>query len=292
MGTGYVFNAAVAMGANKSISEIEIAVHRGIISLSQTTKDFLSKEIELTRICRLAVLLKESGVNINSIIFPKIAEKCIEMQRADGGWSDVPETMWCTSLLNLSDEYEVYVERALKWIYSQRKEAQGWGKSIRDTARIPITGLMLYLLPQLSSDEYFNWLEREWKKEFQGLPCLSYKAAFTLMAFVKNNYHPEDNEIILKTVRWLADQQNNDGGWGPWKDHPVGSDPWCTGICLVSLLHYPDELPQKVLQKALEWLKEKQLPNGLWAYHYIEDGSVWALYALSMGYSFWSGRKN
>jgi hypothetical protein len=278
------------MGANKSISEIEIAVHRGIISLSQTTKDFLHKEIELARICRLAVLLKESGVNINSIIFPKIAEKCIEMQRADGGWSDVPETLWCTSLLNLSDEYEVYVERALKWIYSQRKEAQGWGKSIRDTARIPITGLMLYLLPQLSSDEYFNWLEREWKKEFQGLPCLSYKAAFTLMAFVKNNYHPEDNEIILKTVRWLADQQNNDGGWGPWKDHPVGSDPWCTGICLVSLLHYPDELPQKVLQKALEWLKEKQLPNGLWAYHYLEDGSGWALYALSKGYSFWGGR--
>lgn len=289
---GYVFNAAVAMDVNKALSGIEMAIHRGIISLSQTTKDFLHKEIELARICRLAVLLKESGVNSNTVLFHKIAEKCVKMQRDDGGWSDVPETMWCASFLNLSNEYVTSVERAIKWIYLQRRETQGWGKSIRDSARIPITGLILYLLPQLSSDVYLKWLENEWKKELQYERCLNYKAAFTLMAFCKNDYHPEDNEIILKTVRWLADQQNNDGGWGPWKDHPIGSDPWCTGICLVSLRHYSDELPQKVLRNGLEWIKENQLPNGLWAYHYIEDGSGWALYALTIGYTYLSRRKN
>jgi len=276
------------MGVDKAIFDIEIAIQRGIISLSQTIKDFLQKEIELTRICRLAVLLKESGVNLNSIICHKIAERCVEMQRDDGGWSDVPETMWCASFMNLSNEYTISVERAIKWIYLQSHETQGWGKSKRDSARIPITGLILYLLPQLSSDVYLKWLEREWKKEWQCEPCLNYKAAFTLMAFGKNNYHPEDNEIISTTVHWLVDQQNNDGGWGPWKDHPIGSDPWCTGICLISLLHYPDELPQKVLRNGLEWIKEKQLPNGLWAYHYIEDGSSWALYALTRGYSYLS----
>lgn len=286
MGTGYVFNAAVAMGADKSISEIEIAVHRGIISLSQTTKDFLSKEIELTRICRLAVLLKESGVNLNAILLKKISEKCIKIQKDDGGWSDVPESMWCASFLSLTNEYGIHVERAIKWIYSQRHETQGWGKSLRDSARIPVTGLILYLLPQLASGANLRWLESEWKKEWKSQPCLSYKAAFTLMAFDKNNYHPEDNEIVSKTVQWLADQQNDDGGWGPWKNHPVGSDPWCTGICLISLLHYPDELPQKVLRNGLKWIKEKQLPNGLWAYHYIEDGSIWALYALTKGYGY------
>ncbi len=288
---GFVSSAAVAMDVDNDSSEIEIYVHRGIISLSRTIKDFLQKEIELTRICRLALLLKESGVNPNTGLFKKIAGKCIEMQRDDGGWSDVPETMWCASFLNLSNEYPNSVEKALKWIYNQRHETQGWGKSIRDSARIPVTGLILYLLPQLSSDVYLKWLESEWKKEWQCEPCLNYKAAFTLMAFCKNNYHPEDNEIISKTTHWLAEQQNNDGGWGPWKDHPVGSDPWCTGICLVSLLHYPDELPRKALRNGLEWIKEKQLPNGLWAYHYIEDGSAWALYALTMGYSLLSKRK-
>ncbi|MBE3086635.1 MAG: terpene cyclase/mutase family protein [Bacteroidetes bacterium] len=276
----------------KVISEIEIAVKHGTITLSQTIKDFLQKDIELTRICRLALLLRESGVNPNAILFKKIAEKCIKMQKDDGGWSDVPETMWCASFLSLSKEYVNSVEKALKWINEQSHETQGWGKSIRDSARIPITGLILYFLPQISSDTYLRWLEGEWKKEWQSEPCLNYKAALTLMAFYKNNYHPKDNEVISKTVHWLAHQQNDDGGWGPWKGHPVGSDPWCTGICLVSLLHYPDELPQKVLRNGLEWIKENQLPNGLWAYHYIEDGSAWALYALTMGYSLLSKRKN
>lgn len=282
---------AVTDVADKVISEMELIIQQSIIALSQTSRDFLQKEIELTRICRLALLLKESGVNPNNVLFKKIAEKCLKMQEDDGGWSDVPETMWCASFLNISKEYANSVEKALKWINEQSHGTQGWGNSIRDSARIPTTGLILYFLPQLSSDAYLIWLLKEWKKEWQSEPCLNYKAALTLMAFYKNNYQPEDNEVISKTVRWLAHQQNDDGGWGPWKGHPVGSDPWCTGICLVSLLHYPDELPQKVLRNGLEWIKEKQLPNGLWAYHYIEDGSAWALYALTMGYSLLDERK-
>ena len=283
---------AVMDVADKVISEMELTIQQGIIALSQIIRDFLQKEIELTRICRLALLLKESGVNPNNVLFKKIADKCIKMQKDDGGWSDVPETMWCASFLNLSNKYSNSVEKALKWINDQSQKTQGWGKSLRDSARIPTTGLILYFLPQISSDTYLRWLEGEWKKEWQSEPCLNYKAAFTLMAFYKNNYHPEDNEVISKTVRWLADQQNDDGGWGPWKDHPIGSDPWCTGICLVSLLHYPNELPQKVLRHGLEWIKKNKLPSSLWAYHYIEDGSAWALYALTMGYSLLSKRKN
>lgn len=274
------------MDVDKVCSEIETTIHRSVITLTQIIKDFLQKEIELTRICRLAVLLKESGVNPNTILFKKIAKRCLEMQNNDGGWSDVPETMWCASLLNLSDEYTIPVKRSIKWISTQSQGTQGWGKSIRDPARIPITGLILYLLPQLSSDIHLGWLENEWKKELRFKPCLNYKAAFSLMAFHKNNYYPTDKRIIAKTVKWLAQQQDKDGGWGPWKNHPIGSDPWCTGICLVSLLHYSSELSQEVLLNGLEWIKEKQLPNGLWAYHYIEDASSWALYALTMEYNF------
>jgi hypothetical protein len=279
------------MAADKVGSDLELTFHHAIPPLLQTINNFLQKEIELTRLCRVAVLLIKSGANPNTFLFEKIAEKCIARQRDDGGWSDVPETMWCASFLNLLNDYPNSVEKAQKWINEQSHEMQGWGNSIRDAGRIPVTGLMLYLLPQLSSRGYLKWMENEWKKERQSDPILNYKAAFTLMAFSKNNYHPEDNEIIPETIHWLVDQQNDDGGWGPWKDHPVGSDPWCTGICLVSLLFFPDELTPKVLYNALEWFKENQLPNGLWAYHYIEDGSAWALYALTMGYSLLSKRR-
>jgi hypothetical protein len=61
---------------------------------------------------------------------------------------------------------------------------------------------------------------------------------------------------------------------------------------MIGLLQYPDTVPQKVLCNGLEWLEEKQLPNGLWPYHYIDDGSSWALYALTMGYSFLSRRRS
>jgi len=263
----FVSSVAVAMGADKDVPDIETAIHRSVICLSQITRDFLSKEIELTRICRIAVLLKESGVNSDNILFHKLVKKCTDMQRSDGGWTDVIETMWCATLLNIFSEFSDCVEKAHKWLRNQSCNDGGWGKSKRDSARIPVTGLLLYLLPQLSSDKDLKWLEHKWNQEHKLKPCLTYKAAFTLMAFSKNNYKPGNHDLISKTVCWLIDQQNDDGGWGPWKGHPVGSDPFCTGISIVGLLQYPDKISSKVLWKALKWLKEKQLPNGLWPYH-------------------------
>ena len=278
-------SAVVAMDASKNIPGIETTIQRSVISLGKIVGDFLRKRIELTRICRAAMLLKESGVNPNTTLYHKLAEKCIDVQRDDGGWTDVEETIWCTSFLNLFEEFSGLVEKALEWLGRQRHNDGGWGRSIRDPARIPVTGLLLHLLPQLSSNEDLKWLENKWFEERKFEPHLTYKAAFTLMAFSQNDYHPQNQDLISKAVHWLSGQQNDDGGWGPWKGHPVGSDPWCTGIGMVGLLHYPDEIPQKVSWKALKWLREKQLPNGLWPYHYIEEGSSWALYALVMGYS-------
>lgn len=282
----FVSSVAVAMGADKDAPKIEAAIHRSVISLSQISRDFLHKGIELNRICRLAVLLKESGVNFDTILYHKLAKKCIDTQRDDGGWTDVLETMWCYALLNLFSEFSDHLEKALKWLRSQSCKDGGWGKSRRDSARIPVTGLLLYMLPQLSSDKDLQWLENKLYQELLSEPCLTYKAAFALMAFNQNNYHPKNEDLLAKTVHWLYGQQNDDGGWGPWRGHSVGSDPWCTGISIVGFLQYPDRVSQKILRKALTWLKEKQLPNGLWPYHYIDEGSIWALYSLVKGYSF------
>ena len=278
-------SAAVVMDAGKELPDIETAIQRSIISLSQIARDFFTKGIELERICRTAMLLKESGVNPDTVLYRKLAEKCIDMQRNDGGWTDVVETMWCTAFLNLFDEFSDPADKALKWLKGQKDKDGGWGKSKRDLPRIPVTGLLLHMLPQLSSDRDLKWLENKWNQEQELEPCLTYKAAFALMAFNRNDYHPEKQDFITKTVHWLTGQQNDDGGWGPWKGHPVGSDPWCTGISLMGLLQYPDKTPQKVFLKAMKWLREKQLPNGLWPCHYIEEGSSWAIYAMVSVYS-------
>ena len=279
------------MAASENISQIETAIQRSIVSLSQIVREFLPKGIELTRLCRVAVLLKRSGVNPDTTLYHRLAEKCIDLQRDDGGWTDVEETIWCTSFLSFSGELSGSLGKALEWLGRQRHNDGGWGKSIRDSARIPVTGLLLHLLPQLSSDDDLNWLENKWREERKFEPHLTYKAAFVLMAHNQSDYHPENRNLISEIVQWLSGQQNEDGGWGPWKGHPIGSDPWCTGIDIAGLLQYPDRVPQEVLWKALKWIKGKQLPNGLWPYHYIEDGSSWALYALVMGYSSLKGRQ-
>ena len=286
----FVSSAAGAMGAGKELPDVETTIYHSISSLCQVIKDFLDKDIELIRIGRLAVLLNESGVNPETILYHNLIQKCIDKQRDDGGWTDVVETMWCTIVLNLFTEFSDPVEKAFIWLRGQEQKNGGWGKSLRDSARIPVTSLLLYMIPQLSSDQNLKWLEDEWCREQDLKPSLTYKAAFTLMAFNKNNYYTENQDLIPETVHWLYDQQNDDGGWGPWKDHPAGSDPWCTGIGLTGLLQYPDKIPQEVFLKALKWLKEKQLPNGLWPYHYIEEGSGWAMYALVMSYKFLNGK--
>ena len=264
---------------------MEASIHRGIDSLSHIVREFLYKDIELLRVCRTAVLLKECGVNPFNSVFDELARKCIENQRKDGGWTDVEETLWCAAFMDIYENYSDSVIEAIKWLKGQENKDGCWGRSVRDHARIPLTSLLLSFLPQLNSDVRLKWLENKWLQEQKMLPNLTYKSALTIMAFSRNNYKPENKQLIKKAIAWLCDQQNEDGGWGPWKNHPVGSDPWCTGICLASLTHFPGMVPSDVIKNGLQWLLNKQLPDGLWPYHYIEDGSSWALYALLKGNS-------
>jgi squalene cyclase len=147
---------------------------------------------------------------------------------------------------------------------------------------------MLYLLPQLSSKSSLEWLERQWILERKFDPKLTYKAAFTLMAFKKNNDQPSDQRLISETVGWLASQQGDDFGWGPCKRHPVGSTPYCTGVALIGLLQHPELVSPRVFENALKWLAQNQLTEGLWSDHYIEEGSSWAFFALTQTMAYLS----
>jgi hypothetical protein len=269
-----------------NIKENLVSIQKGLGALLHIIQEFLGKGIELERVCRVAVLLCQSGLNQNNSIFKLLAKRCASEQKSDGGWLGVVDTMWCASFLEVYGDYPESVKSALTWLTEQRHDDGIWGQTERDIGRITVTGQMLYFLPQLASKSSLKWLEKKWRQELEIDPGLTYKGAFTLMAFKRNNYQPTDSQLIFQTIQWLAAQQNNDFGWGPWKGHSAGSDPWCTGITMDGLLLYPNKVPQKVLGTGLEWLKEKQLPNGLWPYHYIEEGSSWALYALTRGYSF------
>ncbi len=73
----FVSSVADAMGAGEDLPDIETAIYRNISSLCLIVRDFLNKDIELIRICRIAALLKESGVNPETVFYHSLAEKCL-----------------------------------------------------------------------------------------------------------------------------------------------------------------------------------------------------------------------
>ena len=90
--------------------------------------------------------------------------------------------------------------------------------------------------------------------------------------------------MIEETLDWLASQQELDGGFAPWKKHPVGSNIYCTAVSMLGMLKYIHLYPQyqQNLEKAYNYICSTQLPNGLWPYHEIEDGAAWGLRALNL----------
>lgn len=259
----------------------EVPIKRGLAGLIHLIEELLDKEIELERICRVAVLLHKSGVNPNNSIFHKLRVRCVSAQKGDGGWLSIVETIWCVAYLYMFKESYPQIKQAIYWLKEQSHNDGSWGRTKRDIGRIPVTALLLFLIPVLVSENSLLWLEKEWRRECNlGFPS-TYKSAFSLMAFSKNNYQPFNSKIITRIIQWLESEQNDDFGWGPFKNHPVGSTTFCTGVALSGLFQYPDKVNPRVFQNGLEWLKSNQLPIGLWADHYIDEGSAWSFFALS-----------
>lgn len=264
----------------------QATIQKGLAALFLVLRQYLKKQIELERIVRVAVLLMRSGVNRNSSIFQEIAKRCLAEQKDDGGWIGVEDSIWCLAFLKDFEECSQAYKNGLDWLRGQRLKNGEWGKTKRDIGRIPITGILLYLLPELSNEDSLRWLESKWTREFGLNPKLTYKSAFTLMAFKRNNYQSIDSQLLNDTLDWLISQQNEDCGWGYCQGQPVGSTPFCTGVAITGLLQYPDRIDQDVITKGLKWIEKKQLEDGLWPDHYIEEGSAWMLFALVEGYRY------
>ena len=236
--------------------------------------DALSRSLETIRIARAANTLFFAGSAIAGDIFQQAADFFIQSQRPDGGWSDPEETAWAISCISLvRGREDPVVQAAVQWLNTVRLPTGGWGRHPRDQARIPITALIASLVPEALKREDIDWLQNEWARDFRGPVRLSYKAGFYLLAMPKD----QENELIGQTIAHLAQDQNSDGGFAPWKGHPIGSEAWSTGVVLWGLSLWRDKVDPAILERALSWLHKTQLPSGYWPYHYLDDGASLAL---------------
>jgi len=262
--------------------EVEKAFQKTSFALGQMCREMYRKNIEVGRIAKVASSLLIAGmapVSIPDVIVRRILSK----QKDDGGWSGVQDTVWCAKLLSYFKQKDE-VNSALIWLNGQQVEGNGWGRSGRDMGRIPVTGSLLFLFPQLGTKASLQWLERKWLEE-QG--SLTYKAAYTLLAFNSCSYEPEKVGLIQDTMGWLLSQQEKDGGFAPWYGHPVGSNVLCTALSVLGLMSYSVYLlEQDRIQDAIAYIVRTQLPGGLWPFHELDDGAVWGLLALKKYYSY------
>ena len=245
--------------------------------LAAFVSNFLIKELELLRGIRSLYALSIAGFGSPGSVENESIKFAIKTQIFDGGWADPEETAWIAGFINkLNGEKKPAVSKAIQWLTSNRLNGGGWGKHSRDRARIPATALVLTLVPEAGSDEDYIWVAQEWAKDLSGSVQLSYKAGFYLLVAG----HPSiqgDSVLIDRTIKHLIDDQNEDGGFAPWKNHPIGSDPWSTGVVLWGLSKWIDRVDRSVIERALHWLEVTQLPSGYWPYHYLDEGTSYAL---------------
>ena len=249
-----------------------------IRSLTNMIAEMNRKKLELKRITKTSSLLMLSGLTPNSIL-SEIIQRTIKEQRDDGGWVSIVDTMWNTFFLNLlnGEKYHNEINNGKRFLLKNINECGLWGRSKKDMSRIPVSGMLLYLFPELNSNNEINKLENLWHSEINSLV---YKAGYSLMTFKKNCFTPSNNLIEI-TCKWLIQNQRNDGGFAPWFDHPVDSDVFCTSVAILGLLQYPEYVNTDVYEGSLNWIINNRLKSGIWEYHEIEDGASWGLFALS-----------
>ena len=258
------------------------ATTRAVQRLALFVYQALQQELECVRLARAGYALITSGCSRNAA-FPGhlLASYLTATQQHDGGWADVEETLWCLGYLSIfGDKYDVHLANGRNWLSSVRLPCGAWGKSERDQPRIPVTALATVLVPEIVNTSAIAWLTSEWEGDLAGSVQFTYKGAFFLLATRHPRFTDADG-LIGHTLSYLSKEQEEDGGFSPWKGHPVGSDPWSTGVVLWGLSRFQSSIPAEIMERALSWFQSKQLPDGLWPHHYLDDGAAMALIGIS-----------
>jgi hypothetical protein len=252
-------------------------LQKSIFFLSHFLATGLKKDLETFRLAQAGLLLIRSGGSPISPLISEVFQNIASIQNDDGGFADVRETIFAISLLRESAEYDQQVSKGEAWLANERFPSGGWGYSRRDRMRIPVTGLIHEFLPALATEESRKWMISEWKRDSKHNSLLSYKTAFVLMSFSEK----DNNELTDEIERALLAEQEENGGFGPWRQHPAGPDAWCTGIALLAMSRRSTIEAHDAGFRALKYLKKTQRPQGFWPYHYLDTGASWPLYGMS-----------
>lgn len=263
------------MSARQSLASARLA-------LLGSMQGLVSRGVDLKRICRIAAITDSPEEQPEPLLEILGAE-----QRPDGGWGDAEETAWCLRVLRRSlSEAREGVDAGKMWLSKNRSEGGGWGLTRRDRPRVPTTSLVLQASPEIGMDDDYRWLQAAWRSDMSMSVQLTYKGGFVLRAMSVSGSPAPDDSLISETVGLLLEQQSDDGGFAPWKGHPIGSDPWSTGICLVGICSFPELASRDSVERAVRWLCRTQLPSGFWPYHFIDEGSAYAYWGLTEAIRF------
>ena len=262
---------------------MSVYANRATVSLLNMTREMYRKGIEISRITKTCALLLMSGLS-RSDICAGIVERCLHSQRPDGGFTGNTDTLWNIKLLDFFPEYQTQREAAIQWLRQGNGPEPGYGRSKRDMHRIPVTGLTLFMLPELADKTTLEWRERTWLSERNSL---TYKAAYTLLAFHQGKVIPPRQLALLHdAVEWLVSQQQSSGGFAPWLNHPAGENVYCTAVAMLGIMSDGAGSHGDVIARAYRYLCTTQLKTGIWPYHEIEDGSSWGLFALTQAEAY------
>lgn len=248
-------------------------------ALTDTLDDFITRQLPHRRIARLAGLLRLAGVPLGRALSDRISDCLVDARLEDGSWVDCEDTAWCAFVLEAcSTTSRASAQQPDAWLTSERS-GPAWGYCRRDSPCIPITATVRLLRPALGDGESATWLRDTWRRDLAGAVQLSYKGAWYLVARADEAV---DEPLTRRTVAHLLADQRADGSWGPWRDHPAPTDCFATGIAMWALARSSNETPvRSALSRAAAWCEDNRLDGGLFATHYIEEGSAW----LHLGWS-------
>jgi len=250
------------------------------IWLGRFASESVTRLQDVKRISQSLKALIDAGVSLKNDQFYQTGNCLLDKQRNDGGWTSSEETAWSIAVLKeVLQKEEDAIGRGCGYLDKTRHVSGGWGQTKIDIPRIPTTVLVCELVPELADKRAIDWISQEWEKDLESSVQLSYKAGFFLLA-AGNKKEWIGSDLVEKTIEYLSQDQNDDGGFAPWKNHPTGSDPWSTGVVLWGLSKWGDRVDKQIFKKALMWLRKSQLPSGVWTYHYLDDGASMAVLGI------------
>jgi len=275
----YAGNARHVMDADNNLNKEFQKLKNALL---HTISDFLNRGLSLRRIVLVASLLEDCHVPIEEK--NRLIQRILNEQKNDGGWIDCEDTAWSLFLISDLHGLDAQIKKSRQWLENERSAENGWGFCNRDKSNIPISAQILYFLTELfPNPESMLWLEKEWEKDLNSPINLNYKAAWYLLAYHK--FHDRINlssQLFVATLEYLITEQRLNGSWGPWREHPAPGDCFITGISMAALaISYPLVKDNKIvssLKSGIQWVKKKQLENGLFPTHYIEEGSDWLFF--------------